>query len=135
MYTNRMFQHTDSVFTVPEIPPYAKLIRKLAEKFVVRDVMVHLPQIEYVAPGDEFRANRIVEEKRYSVVPAPKDGEIFEKRILHRARGKERSKNYRRTADLDFRLHSGMTPLTAAFFLFRDREWYFTLRKITKYLD
>jgi hypothetical protein len=128
MYTNRMFEHTDSVFTVPEIPPYAKLIRKLAETFVVRDVMVHLPQIEYVAPGDEFRANRIVEEKRYSVVPASKDGEIFESVFCteREAKSARRITEERQTSISDYIPES--TPLTAAFFLFRGREWYFTLR-------
>jgi hypothetical protein len=57
---------------------FAALMQRLGETFVVRDVMVHLAQIEYVAPGDGNAANRIVAEKRYSVVPASADGQNFE---------------------------------------------------------
>lgn len=53
-------------------------MRKLGETFAVRDVMVHQDQIEYVAPGDGDAANRVVEEKKYSVVPVSADGQKFE---------------------------------------------------------
>ncbi|MGO9325074.1 MAG: hypothetical protein ACLP07_10970 [Terracidiphilus sp.] len=128
MYTNRMFEYTDSVFTVPDIPPYTKLAQKLAETFVVRDVMVPLPQIEYVAPGDELSANRIVQENRYSVVPVSKDGEAFESVFCtkHEAEGARRITEERQTSISDYIPES--TPLTAGLVLFENREWYFALR-------
>jgi hypothetical protein len=123
-----MFEYTDSVFTVPEIPPYAKLARKLAEAFVVRDVMVHLPQIEYVTPGDKPSANRIVQEKRYSVVPVSKDGETFTSVFCtdREPLSARRITEERQTSISDY--IPEITPLIAGFSLFRDREWYFTLR-------
>lgn len=53
-------------------------IGRLGETFLVRDVMVQRSQIEYVTPGDLDAANRIVLEKRFSVVPASYDGYKFE---------------------------------------------------------
>lgn len=49
----------------------------LGETFAVRDVMVPLSRIEFVAPEDEARAKRLVATKRYSVVPISDDGEKF----------------------------------------------------------
>jgi hypothetical protein len=50
---------------------------KLGETFIVRDVMVQLPQIKYVLPGDDAAARRIVLKKGFSVVPISEDGKRF----------------------------------------------------------
>jgi len=123
-----MFEQRDSVFTTPDIPPYVKLIRKLGETFVVRDVMVPFSQIEYVKPGDESGANRIVETKRYSVVPVSDDGHSFHSAFCteHEPNNPRRITGERRTTISDYIPDS--TPLADAFFLFGGREWYFTLR-------
>jgi hypothetical protein len=123
-----MFEPSDSVFTLPEISPYAKLARRLAETFIVRDVMVHLPHVEYVDPGDQRNAERLVQEKRYSVVPVSKDGQTFTGAFCteHEPNSARRITHERPTSISDYIPES--TSLTAGFSLFREREWYLTLR-------
>jgi len=103
-------------------------MRKLGETFVVSDVMVHQAQIEYVAPGDRNAANRIVAEKRYSVVPASADGQNFETVFCteHPVNGARTITTMRETSVSDHIPDS--TPLAEAFYLFEAREWYLTLR-------
>jgi hypothetical protein len=103
-------------------------MRKLGETFVVRDVMVHRDQMEYVAPADGDAANHIVAEKKYSVVPISVDGQSFEavfctERPLNGART---ITTMRETSVSDHIPDS--TPLAEAFYLFETREWYLTLR-------
>lgn len=57
---------------------FANLMRTLGETFTIADVMVPLPEIEFVAPGEEARANELAAQKRYSVVPISEDGRRFE---------------------------------------------------------
>lgn len=123
-----MFEQRDSVFTAPDVPPFVKLIRKLGETFVVRDVMVPLSQIEHVLPGGESRANLLVEAKRYSVVPVSDDGVSFPSVFCteHEPNDSRRITEERPTTISDYIPDS--TPLAEAFFLFGGREWYFTLR-------
>lgn len=123
-----MFERTNSTPEDPEITPYVKLIRKLGETFVVRDVMVQLSQIEYVDPGDEAAASRIVNEKRYSVVPTSDDGKTFNSVFctMHEANDPRRVTREQQTSISDHIPDS--TPLADAFSLFDSREWYFTLR-------
>ena len=103
-------------------------MRKLGETFVVRDVMVHQGQIEYVAPGDGNAANLIVAEKKYSVVPVSADGENFEAVFCteHPLNGARTITTMRETSVSDHIPDS--TPLAEAFYLFGNREWYLTLR-------
>ena len=107
---------------------FATLMRKLGETFVVRDVMVHQGQIEYVAPGDGNAANLIVAEKKYSVVPVSADGENFEAVFCteHPLNGARTITTMRETSVSDHIPDS--TPLAEAFYLFGNREWYLTLR-------
>lgn len=103
-------------------------MRKLGETFVVRDVMAHRDQIEYVAPGDADAANHLVAEKKYSVVPVSADGQTFEAVFWteHPPDGDRTITTMRETAISDHIPDS--TPLAEAFYLFDTREWYFTLR-------
>jgi hypothetical protein len=107
---------------------FAECMKRLGETFVVRDVMVPLSLIDYVAPGEEDRARQLVEEKRYSVVPVSKDGQTFASvfcashppdcdRIIIAPQG---------TSVVDHIPDS--TPLAEALFLFETREWYLALR-------
>jgi hypothetical protein len=103
-------------------------MRKLGETFVVRDVMVHYDRIEYVAPGDGNAANRIVAEKKYSVVPVSADGQNFEAVFCteHPLNAARTITTVRETSVSDHIPDS--TPLAEAFYLFGTREWYLTLR-------
>jgi hypothetical protein len=103
-------------------------MQKLGETFVVRDVMVHRDQIEYVAPGDGEAANYIVAEKKYSVVPVSADGQSFETVFWteHPLNGSRTITTMRETTVSDHIPDS--TPLAEAFYLFEAREWYLTLR-------
>jgi hypothetical protein len=123
-----MFEHTNSKPEDPDITPYAKLIRKLGETFVVRDVMVQLPQIKYVGPGEEAAASQLVSEKRYSVVPVSDDGKTFNSVFctVHEANDPRRITREQQTSISDHIPDS--TPLADAFSLFDSREWYLTLR-------
>jgi hypothetical protein len=60
-----------------ELDSFARLMRQLGETFALRDVVVQLSDLVYVAPGDIDRARAVVAEKRYSVVPASRDGKHF----------------------------------------------------------
>ena len=95
---------------------------------MVRDVMVQLPQIEYVGPGDEAAASRLVGEKRYSVVPVSDDGKTFNSVFctVHEANDPRRITRKQQTSISDHIPDS--TPLADAFSLFDSREWYLTLR-------
>lgn len=55
-----MFERIEFPFAIPDTNSYVKLVRKLGETFVVRDVMVQLPLIRYVKPGDITLANQPV---------------------------------------------------------------------------
>jgi hypothetical protein len=107
---------------------FATLMRKLGETFVVSDVMVLRDQIEYVAPGDGNAANRLVAEKRYSVVPASADGQNFETVFCteHPLNGARTITTMRKASVSDHIPDS--TPLAESFYLFETREWYLTLR-------
>ena len=113
-----MFEHTNSKPEDPDITPYTKLIRKLGETFVVRDVMVQLPQIEYVGPGEEAGASQLVGEKRYSVVPVSDDGKTFNSVFctVHEANDPRRITREQQTSISDHIPDS--TPLADAFSLF-----------------
>jgi hypothetical protein len=102
---------------------------KLGESFIVRDAMVNLADIDYVPPGDEADARRLVETKRYSVVPVSRDGKNFEAVYCtgHEPDGDRVVTELRQTFVSDHIPDS--TPLAEAFFLFQDREWYLTLRE------
>jgi hypothetical protein len=101
---------------------------RLGETFMVRDVMVQRKQIVYVAPGDMDAANRIVIEKRFSVVPASDDGQKFESAFWteHPTNSARTIVEERPTSVADHIPDS--TPLAEAFGLFETREWYLTLR-------
>jgi hypothetical protein len=117
-----------SLATAPDgFHSFATLMRRLGETFVVTDVMVHKAQIEYVALGDEESANRIVAEKKYSVVPAS-TGDNFEAVFCteHPLNGARTITTMRETSIADYIPDS--TPLAEAFYLFDAREWYLTLR-------
>lgn len=103
-------------------------MRRLGETFAVRDVMVPLSRIRYVAPGDEDEAKRVVGEKRYSVVPVSEDGQRFDSVFCteHPANGARTVTSIQATSVADHIPDS--TPLAEAFFLFDSREWYLTLR-------
>jgi hypothetical protein len=123
-----MFEQTNSKPEDSDITPYAKLVRKLGETFVVRDVMIRLPHMEYVGPGDEVTASRLVDEKRYSVVPVSENGKAFNSVFctVHEGAGPRRIMSEIQTSISDFIPDS--TPLADAFSLFESREWYLTLR-------
>lgn len=103
-------------------------MRKLGETFVVKDVMVHQTQIEYVGSGDAETANRIVAEKKYSVVPISIDGQSFDAVFCteHPTNSDRIVTTMRDTSVSDHIPDS--TPLADAFYLFANREWYLTLR-------
>jgi hypothetical protein len=123
-----MFERIESSPEIPETTPYERLIRRLGETFVVRDVMVQLPYIEFVKPGDEERAQEIVDQMRYSVVPISDDGKTFNSVFCteHEPNNPRRITTARPTWISDH--IPDTTSLGEAFFLFDSREWYFTLR-------
>jgi hypothetical protein len=100
---------------------------RLGQAFAVRDVMVPMSSLEYVRPGEENQASRLVREKRYSVVPVSKDDIHFDAVFCtdHPAEGDRVISDFRPTTIADF--ISDATPLADALFLFSDREWYLTL--------
>ena len=103
-------------------------MEQLGETFAVRDVMVRLSVMEYVAPGEEDRARRLVAEKKYSVVPVSEDGQTFDNVFctVHQANSDRTITTVRSTSVSDHIPDS--TQLAEALFLFESREWYFTLR-------
>lgn len=107
---------------------FAELMRRLGETFIVRDVMVKLGRIRYVAPGDVSAAVQIVEQERYSAVPTSIDGQKFDSVFWtdHPPTSVRTITEERRTTIEDFIPDS--TPLAEAFSLFESREWYLTLR-------
>jgi hypothetical protein len=111
-----------------DLHSFAKLMQRLGETFAVRDVMVPLADIEYVASGNEETAKRIVAERRYSVVPVSADGESFNSVVCaeHPPNSAQAITAIKATSVCDYIPDS--TPLAEAFFLFETREWYFTLR-------
>src|SRR2546425_487530 len=104
-----------------EFHSFAELMRKLGETFVVSDVMVPAAKIEFVTPGDRNAANHIVEEKRYSVVPASADGQSFEVVFCteHPVNGARTVTTMRETSVSDHIPDS--TPLADAFYLLDTR--------------
>jgi len=113
----------------PDLHSFAKLMRKLGETFAVRDVMIPLSHIEYVAPEDMNAANGLVAEKRYSVVPASEDGETFGAVFCTEHQlNSDRIVTERRMTSVSDHIPDS-TPLAEAFYLFEAREWYFTLRR------
>ncbi len=107
---------------------FAVLVQRLGETFMVRDVMVKLEQIQYVAPGDVVKARHTVEVKRFSVVPVSNDGKSFESVFCteHPPSSARTITEERPTTIADYIPDS--TPLAEAFALFEAREWYLTLR-------
>ena len=126
--SQHMIRRPHVSLTNPDFHSFAKSMRRLGETFVVRDVMVPLSRIEYVAPADEAAAKRIVAEKRYSVVPVSDDGKTFDSVFCteHPANGARTITTIQATSVSDHIPDS--TPLAEAFFLFESREWYLTLR-------
>jgi hypothetical protein len=124
-----MIQRFKVAPSLPALPPFAKLMAKLGESFIVRDVMVNLGEMEYVQPGDESGAHRLVNSKRYSAVPVSQDGKNFGAVYWteHELTGERIVTELRQTFVSDHIPDS--TPLAEAFFLFEDREWYLTLRE------
>ena len=124
-----MIQRLHLAPSLPTLPRFAKLMAKLGESFIVRDVMCHLTEMEYVPPGDESAALRLVETKRYSVVPISEDGKNFDAVYCtgHQPSGDRIVTNFRQTSVSDHIPDS--TPLAEASLLFEDREWYLTLRE------
>lgn len=114
--------------TSPDVHSFTKSMQRLGETFVVRDVMVPLSRMKYVAPGDQDAARRIVAEKRYSVVPVSENGVTFDWVFCteHPASSARTITEIRATSVSDHIPDS--TPLADAFFLFDSREWYLTLR-------
>jgi hypothetical protein len=111
----------------PDLHSFSRSMRLLGETFAVRDVMVPLIGIKYVAPGDEASAIRYVDEKRYSVIPVSRDGAKFDMVFETKTAGGTRAITaLRHTIVSDY--IPELTPLTEAFFLFESREWYLTLR-------
>jgi hypothetical protein len=108
--------------------PFERLITRLGETFVVRDVMIPLDQMECVRPGEEDKAGQIIREKRFSVVPASKDHKTFHSvfNAEHRPRGEGTTAKEAKTKVSDHIPDS--TPLAEAFSLFDAREWYLTIR-------
>lgn len=126
--SNNMIQRPHLNLTDSGFHSFAESMERLGETFAVRDVMVPLSVIEYVAPGEDDRARRIVAEKRYSVVPVSEDGQTFGSVFCteHPANSDRTITKVRRTSVSDHIPDS--TPLAEALFLFESREWYFTLR-------
>src|ERR1700733_4550611 len=110
-----------------ETNSFAKSLQMIGDAFAVRDVMVPFHQIESVRPGEVDRAKRMVEEKRYSVVPVSCNGVDFEEVFCteHAVKADRRITNVRQTSVSDYIPDS--TPLADALFLFESREWYLTL--------
>ena len=104
------------------------LIRRYADPFVVRDIMVPLHDVIYVGLGDLDAAQKLVAEKRFSVIPVSADGirfpYVFETKHPHP--GKRMITEERQTTITDYIPDS--TPLVDALALFAEREWYLTLR-------
>jgi hypothetical protein len=123
-----MIQRNPEALTGPASRSFGEAMRRLGETFAVRDVMVPLPELEWVHPGEEAAARSIVAEKRYSVIPISDDGVVFGSVFStdHPASGERAVMPTRLTAISDYIPDS--TPLAETFFLFADREWYLTLR-------
>jgi len=116
------------VATNPGFHSFATLMVRLGETFSVRDVMVQLPQIKYVAPNDSGTAEHMVAEKRYSVIPVSDDGKNFGAVFWtdHPA-NTERTITEMRAISVSDHIPDS-TPLAEAFYLFETREWYLTIR-------
>lgn len=108
--------------------PFAALMQRLGETFTVSDVMVPLAEIASVNPSDRHAADRIVREKKYSVVPASLDSLHFPYVFWteHHANS-DRAITDRRDTNLSDHIPDS-TPLAEAFYLFDSREWYFAIR-------
>jgi len=108
-----------------EETPFERLIRRLGETFLVRDVMVPLDQMESVKPGDSDRAAELIQQKRYSVVPTTRNHKTFNSIFMpDRKTGGNLVKEVN-TEISDYLPDS--TPLAEAFHMFDNREWYLTL--------
>ena len=123
-----MIQRPPNDLTKSAPHSFVESMQLLGETYTVRHVMVPLPRIEYVAPGGEVKAREIVAEKKYSVVPASKDGESFDAVFNTESSpdGGRTVTTLEPTSVSDYIPDS--TPLAEAFFLFESREWYLTLR-------
>jgi hypothetical protein len=106
---------------------FERLVRRLSETFVVRDVMVPLNEIKPVKPGALQRATEIIKTDRYSVVPVSDDGKTFYSVFCadHESEGSGSIAKEREVVVSDHIADS--TSLPEAFLLFGDREWYLTL--------
>ena len=123
-----MFQPEENPASISEEEPFERLIRQLGEKFLVRDVMVPINHLESVKPGEEEEAIRIIEQRRYSVIPISKDKKNF-KSVFCAEKKTNAVWGISRERKIDVSDYiPDLTPLAEAFYLFRAREWYFTLR-------
>src|SRR5689334_3375853 len=107
---------------------FANLMQRLGELFFVRDVMIPLDKIEFVRPGNLIAASHLVNEKRYSVVPASDDGKTFNSVFdtIHPKDSPRTITEERSTSIIDY--IPDWTPLAEALTLFEVREWYLTIR-------
>jgi hypothetical protein len=123
-----MIQRSPAIIGEAASGSFANAMRRLGETFTVRDVMVPLSAIEYVAPGEQMSAQSLAEEKAFSVIPISLDGEAFQNVYETRRHGTGRRviTGEKQTSISDFIPDS--TPLAEAVFLFGEREWYLTLR-------
>jgi hypothetical protein len=109
-----------------EETPFERLIRRLGETFLVRDIMVPLGQMESVKPGDSERAAKLMQKKRYSVVPTTRNEKTFNSVFTP---GQKTGGNLAHESDTKLSDHiPDSTPLAEAFSMFDNREWYLTLR-------
>ena len=124
----RMIRGQRLNLTDSEPHAFAGLVQRLGQTFFVRDVMVKLDQMVYVASGDRVRAMDIVERERFSAVPVSYDGQRFESVFCT-----QHPPNIARTITEERPITvedyiPDSTPLAEAFPLFEAREWYLTLR-------
>lgn len=106
----------------PSYPTFASLMQKLGTAFV----MVPAHRIDYLRPKDVDHAESILNSKRYSVIPVSADGVNFPEVLTTENSGSERRVADRRHTTLPDHIPDA-TPLSEAFFLFNDREWYLAL--------
>ncbi len=108
--------------------PFERLIARLGETFVVRDVMVPVDQVKCVGPGEEEEASQIIRQRRYSVVPASNDRRTFDSVFNAERKPREGESIAKETKTKVSDYIPDSTPLAEAFSLFDAREWYLTIR-------
>lgn len=101
---------------------------QLRDTFTIADVMIPQSKFQYVAPGDSIRARELVANKKYSVVPASRDGENFESVFCtQHEKNNPRTITEERAITGEDYIPDAM-PLAQALGLFESREWYLALR-------